>query len=76
MLYPKIEKKWIWDQETNSLVQRSEVMVQLIGNRVSVFAEEGPLYVSSAQEIFEAVQVLRERLQNNFAEDFNLTSNF
>ena len=33
-----------------------------MGNQGSIYREAGPLYVETAQEIFEAAQLLRERL--------------
>ncbi len=44
------------------MVQKTRVAVRLVGNQGSIYREAGPLYVETAQEIFEAAQLLRERL--------------
>jgi hypothetical protein len=44
------------------MVRKIRVAVSLVGNRGSVYREAGPLYVETAQEVFEAVQLLRKRL--------------
>ena len=55
----------VWDNCSNQMVSRKEVVVQIIGNRGSIYAEEGPLYAQTGQEIFEAVQALKGRLMKN-----------
>ena len=72
MIKPKTEKKLVWDLETNQLVQRIEVFVQIIGTQGTVFDEEGPLLVKSGQEIFEAVMLLKERLLHRIADQAKL----
>jgi hypothetical protein len=47
------------------MVAKTEVVVQLIGTAGTVFAEEGPLFCSSGQEVFQATQLLKERLIKN-----------
>jgi len=56
------DKALIWDQQQTKMVQKIRVAVSLVGNRGGVYREAGPLYVETAQEIFEAAQLLRERL--------------
>ena len=64
MLRPWTEKKWVWDNELNCLVQKVEVTVQVVGSAGSIFVEEGPLLVNNGQEIFEAVTILKGRLKD------------
>ncbi len=56
------DKALIWDQQQTKMVQKTRVAVRLVGNQGSIYREAGPLYVETAQEIFEAAQLLRERL--------------
>jgi len=56
------DKALIWDQQQTKMVQKTRVAVRLVGNPGSIYREAGPLYVETAQEIFEAAQLLRERL--------------
>jgi hypothetical protein len=56
------DKALIWDQQQTKMVQKTRVAVRLVGNQGSIYRETGPLYVETAQEIFEAAQLLRERL--------------
>jgi hypothetical protein len=52
----------VWDNQQTRMVRKIRVAVSLVGNRGSVYREAGPLYVETAQEVFEAVQLLRKRL--------------
>jgi hypothetical protein len=63
MLVPSIEKKWIWDNEKNELVCKTEVFCLLMGTEGSIFLEEGPLYVEKSEEIVSTYNLLKERLQ-------------
>lgn len=56
------DKALIWDQQQTKMVQKTRVAVRLVGNQGSIYREAGPLYVETAQEVFEAVQLLRKRL--------------
>ena len=56
------DKALIWDQQQTKMVQKTRVAVRLVGNQGIIYREAGPLYVETAQEIFEAAQLLRERL--------------
>lgn len=56
------EKSWVWDQQQAQMVQKIRVIAHLVGNRGSIYSEAGPLYVETAQEVFEASQLLRARL--------------
>ncbi len=56
------DKTLVWDNQQTKMVQKTRVAVQLVGNQGSIYHEAGPLYVETAQEIFEAAQLLRERL--------------
>lgn len=56
------DKALIWDQQQTKMVQKTRVAVRLVGNQGSIYREAGPLYVETAQEVFEAAQLLRERL--------------
>ncbi|MBK8184130.1 MAG: hypothetical protein IPK63_15125 [Candidatus Competibacteraceae bacterium] len=56
------DKALVWDIPQTKMVQKIRVAVSLLGNQGSVFQETGPLYVETAQEVFEAVQLLRTRL--------------
>ena len=56
------DKALIWDQQQTKMVQKTRVAVRFVGNQGSIYREAGPLYVETAQEIFEAAQLLRERL--------------
>ncbi|MCP5157933.1 MAG: hypothetical protein H6975_00750 [Gammaproteobacteria bacterium] len=56
------DKALIWDKQQTRMVQKTRVAVRLIGSQGSVYREAGPLYVETAQEMFEAVQLLRARL--------------
>lgn len=60
------DKALIWDQQQTKMVQKTRVAVRLVGNQGSIYREAGPLYVETAQEIFEAAQLLRERLIDHF----------
>lgn len=56
------DRALVWDNQQTKMVRKIRVEVSLIGNRGSVYREAGPLYVETAQEVFEAVQLLRKRL--------------
>lgn len=56
------DKMLVWDNQRTKMVPKIRVAVSLVGNQGSVYREAGPLYVETAQEIFEAVQLLRARL--------------
>ncbi len=56
------DKALVWDHQQTKMVQKTRVAVRLVGNQGSIYREAGPLYVETAQEIFEAMQLLRERL--------------
>lgn len=51
-----------WDRQCAKMVLKTRVEVSLVGNQGSVYREAGPLYVETAQEIYEAAQLLRARL--------------
>lgn len=55
-------KSLIWDYETNTMVPKTAVTVSIVGNHGTVYAYEGPLYCQTAQEIYEATQLLKQRL--------------
>lgn len=52
----------VWDRQCAKMVLKTRVEVSLVGNQGSVYREAGPLYVETAQEIYEAAQLLRARL--------------
>lgn len=52
----------VWDKQQTKMVRKIRVAVSLVGNHGSIYREAGPLYVETAQEVFEAVQLLRTRL--------------
>ena len=56
------DRALVWDNQQTKMVRKIRVEVRLVGNRGSVYREAGPLYVETAQEVFEAVQLLRKRL--------------
>jgi hypothetical protein len=56
------DRALVWDHQRTKMVPKIRVEVSLVGNRGSVYREAGPLYVETAQEVFEAVQLLRTRL--------------
>ena len=56
------DKALVWDKQQTKMVQKTRVAVRLVGNHGSIYREAGPLYVETAQELFEAAQLLRERL--------------
>ncbi len=56
------DRALVWDNQQTKMVQKIRVAVSLVGNRGGVYREAGPLYVETAQEVFEAVQLLRTRL--------------
>lgn len=56
------DKALVWDNQQTKMVTKTRVAVRLLGNRGSVYNEEGPLYVETSQEISEAVQLLKNRL--------------
>ncbi len=56
------DKALVWDNQQTKMVPKIRVAVSLVGNQGSVYRETGPLYVETAQEVFEAVQLLRTRL--------------
>lgn len=52
----------VWDRQQTRLVTKLRVSVRFLGNRGSVFAEQGPLYVDGPHELSEAVHLLKSRL--------------
>lgn len=56
------DKMLIWDNQKTKMVTKTRVAVRLLGNRGSVYNQEGPIYVETPQEISEAVQLLKNRL--------------
>ncbi len=56
------DKALVWDHQQTKMVSKIRVVVNLVGNHGSIYRESGPLYVETAQEVFEAVQLLRARL--------------
>lgn len=58
----QVNPSLVWDNCSNQMVSRKEVVVQIVGNKGTIYAEEGPLYAQTGQEIFEAVQTLKRRL--------------
>lgn len=72
MINLETEKKWVWDEEENQLVERTQIFVQLVGTAGSVFLEEGPLMVKDPKEIIEAFMLLRSRLQKKVADSIDL----
>lgn len=63
-------KVLLWDNQTQKMVQRVEVTVQLIGNKGTVYIEEGPLYCTTSQEIHEAVGILKERIAQHLLKEY------
>ncbi|HHW78039.1 MAG TPA: hypothetical protein GX399_13595 [Xanthomonadaceae bacterium] len=56
------DKALVWDNQQTKMVPKIRVAVSLVGNQGGIYREAGPLYVETAQEVFEAVQLLRARL--------------
>ena len=56
------DKALVWDNQQTKMVPKNRVAVSLVGNQGGIYREAGPLYVETAQEVFEAVQLLRARL--------------
>ncbi len=56
------DRALVWDNQQTKMVQKIRVAVSLVGNQGSVYRQVGPIYVETAQEIFEAVQLLQTRL--------------
>jgi hypothetical protein len=65
MLEITTEKKLVWDNEANQMVVKTEVYCYLLGNKGTRFVEEGPMYCSTALEILQAADILKERLVLN-----------
>ncbi len=57
-----VEKVLVWDYTIDNMVSRTAVSVDVVGNQGSVYASEGPIYCETGQEIFEATQILKNRL--------------
>ena len=55
----------VWDSYCNEMKPKTEVMVRLVGNKGSVFFEEGPLFCETGQDIYQAVCQLKSRLIGN-----------
>lgn len=62
MYQPQIEPILIWNPNTNQLEKYHNVFVQVIGNRGSVYNEEGPITITSFSQIHEAIRDLKERI--------------
>ena len=58
-------KSLVWDNFLNKMRIKTRVSVSIVTNRGTVLAEEGPLYCTTAQEVFEATMVLRNRIVAN-----------
>lgn len=58
----KADRTLVWDNDQARMVVKTRVTVRLLGNRGSIYAEEGPLYVDTAREVMEAAQLLQTRL--------------
>lgn len=56
------DKALVWDNQQTKMVPKIRVAVSLVGNQGGIYREAGPLYVETAQEVFEAVRLLRARL--------------
>jgi hypothetical protein len=56
------DKTLVWDNQQAKMVIKIRVLVRLLGNSGSLFAEKGPLYVETPQEISQAVHLLKARL--------------
>lgn len=56
------DKTLVWDNQKTKMVTKTRVAVCLLGNRGSIYNQEGPIYVETPQEISEAVQLLKTRL--------------
>lgn len=56
------DRALVWDNQQTKMVQKIRVAVSLVGNQGSIYRQAGPIYVETAQEIFEAVQLLQTRL--------------
>jgi hypothetical protein len=56
------EKVLVWDNDLHRIVPRTAVRVLFVGNKGTVFAEQGPLYCETAKDMFDAVQQLKKRL--------------
>lgn len=63
------DKALVWDNEQTKIVTKIRVAASLVGNQGSVFRVTGPLYVETAQEVFEALQLLHTRLINSLISD-------
>ena len=64
-----VEKALIWDKMVDCMVIKSAVSVSLVGNHGTVYAFEGPIFCSNGQEIFEATQILKNRLIGHIIEN-------
>lgn len=62
MYNPRVEPVLIWNPNTNKLEKYHNVFVQVIGNRGSVYNEEGPITITSFSQIHEAIRDLKERI--------------
>ena len=62
MYKPRVEPVLIWNPNTNQLEKYHNVFVQVIGNRGSVYNEEGPITITSFSQIHEAIRDLKERI--------------
>lgn len=69
----KIETKrqLVWDKEQSKMVIKIMVYAQLIGNADTLFAEEGPLYCDTGKDVFDASQLLKDRLIKNLISSSN-----
>lgn len=56
------DKTLVWDNQQTKMVVKTRVFVRLLGNKGSVYLEQGPLYVDTVQETMEAIHLLKTRL--------------
>jgi hypothetical protein len=52
----------LWDASVDAMVVKHRISLQIVGNHGTVYAEYGPLHISSLSEVHEAVAQLRREM--------------
>lgn len=69
MIEPEISTVWVWSDLDLNMIKKIKVNLNVIGNKGTLYAQEGPILIDSFSQFHEAWDILKNRLYGKL--DFN-----
>jgi len=64
MIEPEISTVWVWCDLDFKMIKKIKVNLNVIGNKGSLYAQEGPILIDAFSQFHETWEILKHRLYN------------